>query len=79
MSKDVRDRYQSATEMATDLRHALRSPSGGFVNVERSPRDTKLKRRNAVQMRNRMRTWLLVGVTAVMVTVLTLVGRADVQ
>ena len=74
MSKDVRDRYQSATEMATDLRHALRSPSGGFVNVERSPRDTKLKRRNAVQMRNRMRTWLLVGVTAVMVTVLTLVG-----
>ena len=68
MEKDPRNRYQSAAEMEADLRHALRSPSGGFVGGE-----------HAVQRRKRrahrqMRTWALVAITAVMVALVTLTG-----
>ncbi len=68
MAKDTRERYQSAAEMATDLRQALRSPSGGFVSREHH--EMRPRRRRV----RRARTWLLIGVTAVMVALLTLVG-----
>lgn len=68
MEKDARRRYQSAAEMAADLRHALRAPSGGFIAGEHH--EVRKKRRPT----KRMRTWMLIAITAVMVALLTLVG-----
>lgn len=78
MSKDVRDRYQSAVAMASDLRLALRSPSGGFVSAERGkrpPAKPKPRPRRSARLRARTRTWVLVGVTAVMVALVMLLAR----
>ncbi|MGI6183842.1 MAG: protein kinase domain-containing protein [Candidatus Fimadaptatus sp.] len=68
MEKDPRRRYQSANEMASDLLHAMRAPSGGFISGEHH--ETRKKRRPT----KRMRTWMLIAITAVMVALLTLVG-----
>lgn len=68
MEKDPRRRYQSANEMASDLLHAMRAPSGGFISGEHH--EVRKKRRPT----KRMRTWMLIAITAVMVALLTLVG-----
>lgn len=68
MEKDPRRRYQSANEMASDLLHAMRAPSGGFISGEHH--EPRKKRRPT----KRMRTWMLIAITAVMVALLTLVG-----
>lgn len=69
MEKDPRRRYQSAAEMAADLRHALRSPSGGFVDGEHEPkRPVRCKKR---KHRHQTRIWTMVAISAAVAALLT--------
>lgn len=66
MEKDPLRRYKSATEMAADLRHALRSPSGIFVDGEQRP--VKRKKR---KHKHQTRIWTLIAITAAAVALVT--------
>ena len=55
LEKDPKDRYQSAAEMATDLKRALKMPMGGFLSHAPGKHDREKKTR-------RWTTWLLVCV-----------------
>ena len=69
MEKDPRRRYQSAAEMAADLRHALRSPSGGFVDGEHEPK--RPVRRKKRKHRHQTRIWTMVAISAAVAALLT--------
>lgn len=70
MEKDVGKRYQSAAEMAADLRRALKSPVGGFIKGEREEAPAKRRRDGG----KRTHAWMLIAATAVMVTLVILAG-----
>lgn len=72
LSKDVSKRYQSAAEMAADLRHALKSPRGGFVKYPETPEEKQARRQKEVLQRRRMRRQVAFGCVAL--TVLLVLG-----
>lgn len=55
LSKDVSKRYQEAAEMAADLRHALKSPKGGFVRYPETAEEKAARRARQQQKYRRMR------------------------
>ena len=86
MEKDPRRRYQNAAEMAQDLRHALRAPSGGFVKGE-TPTGTTHKPQRSKKRRHKrqVRIWTFAAIGAafvamlasILVLVLTRAGSVD--
>ena len=84
MEKDPRRRYQSAAEMASDLRHALRAPSGGFVKGE-TPTVHKLKHSKKRRHKRQVHIWTFAAIGAalvamlasILVLVLTRAGSVD--
>ncbi len=67
LEKEPSDRYQSAAEMATDLKRAIKMPMGGFLKRPGTSRDVK---NNGKKIR-KWTTWLLVCmVTAALVVAL---------
>lgn len=82
LCKQINQRYQSADEMARDLRRALRRPEGGFVNMRpvesgaienNDPLETEYERRKPSRRKR-----LLVGLITAMVSVLVVVAMASV-
>ena len=70
LSKDVSKRYQSAAEMAADLRRALKSPKGGFVRYPETPEEKQARRQKQRQRSRRSRNRVILA--AVLLAVLLL-------
>lgn len=67
LSKDVGKRYQSAAEMAADLRRALKSPRGGFVRYPETPEEKQARRQKQKQRNRRYRNRIALSAVALAV------------
>ena len=66
LSKDLSKRYQSAAEMAADLRRALKSPRGGFVRYPETAEEKQARRQKMKQRSRRYRNRIvLIAILAV--------------
>ena len=72
LSKDPADRYQSASEMAADLKRSLTNPRGGFV---RNP--VMDAQRRKARVRNALAGLLLAAVLGAMVLIIVKTGVFD--
>ena len=72
LSKDPADRYQSASEMAADLKRSLTNPRGGFV---RNP--VMDAQRRKARVRNALAGMLLAAVLGAMVLIIVKTGVFD--
>ncbi|HVI07253.1 MAG TPA: protein kinase [Candidatus Binatia bacterium] len=74
MEKDRRQRYQSATQMKADLLQLKReTESGQTKSVLRAPR-LRVASQTFDRKTSRWQLWLLIGMSAILVTVLAAVG-----
>lgn len=64
LSKDQAKRYQTAAEMAADLRKALKMPRGGFVRYPETPEERKARKLRQQERNRRLQKRLLIGVVA---------------
>ena len=76
LSKDASQRYQTAAEMAADLRKTVTHPRGGFVkyplNPEEQERQREARRRRRQKLRRR---WMITGlVVVVLAAIVALLG-----
>lgn len=69
LCKDADKRYQTAAEMAADLRKAISHPNGGFVKYPRDPeeveREKEERRRKRERDRRRLRRLVTAGVVLI--------------
>lgn len=77
LAKDRADRYQTAADMATDLKRALRTPQGGFIqNAESAQQDVLPKKR---YLRKSMIPAAIVLAVLLLGTVLFFTGRGLIR
>jgi TolB-like protein/tetratricopeptide (TPR) repeat protein len=74
MEKDKTKRYQSAAEMKADLQHLKRETESGLTRTAAKMVQPLRVATQTFQSGNRLQTYLLVGMAAVLVTVLGAVG-----
>lgn len=70
LSKDATKRYQTAAEMAADLRKCITDPEGGFVKYPRTPEEIEREReaRRRKRMKDRRRVQQTITAAAAIVT-----------
>ena len=70
LCKDATKRYQSAAEMAADLRKCISNPEGGFVKYPRTPEEIEREReaRKRKRARDRRRLQQTITIAAAMIT-----------
>lgn len=78
LCKDATKRYQTAAEMAADLRKTISHPQGGFVTYPKDPdeleREKEERRRKRARDRKRLRRVVVTGL--VVIAILAIVGAA---
>src|SRR5579864_786244 len=74
MEKDKVKRYQSATEMKADLQHLKKESESGLTRTSAKLRVPLRVASNTFQRSGRLQTYLLLGMAALLVTVLAAVG-----
>jgi len=74
MEKDKVKRYQSATEMKADLQHLKKESESGLTRTSAKLRAPLRVASNTFQRSGRLQTYLLLGMAALLVTVLAAVG-----
>lgn len=74
MEKDKSRRYQSAAEMKADLQHLRRESDSGLVKTSQKMVQPLRVATQTFQSSSRMQTYLVVGMAALLVTVLAAVG-----
>ncbi len=74
MEKDKSKRYQSAAEMKADLQHLRRESDSGLVKTSQKMVQPLRVATQTFQSSSRMQTYLVVGMAALLVTVLAAVG-----
>ena len=69
LCKDAAKRYQSAAEMASDLRKCITNPEGGFVKYPRTPeeieKEREAKRRKRAKDRRRVQQTFIAAATLI--------------
>ncbi len=70
LCKDPTKRYQTAAEMAADLRKAISRPQGGFVVYPRDTREKDVRRRQKDLDRRKYRRALLISLIVIAILVL---------
>lgn len=76
LAKAPADRYQAATDMATDLKRALKYPQGGFIRpIENGPNHAVIREKLHRRRMKRMRMISLMLIAAVFVCGATYAGR----
>ena len=70
LCKDATKRYQTAAEMAADLRKCISNPKGGFVKYPRTPEEIEREReaRKRRRARDRKRLQQTITIAAAMIT-----------
>ncbi|MBR1559624.1 MAG: protein kinase [Clostridia bacterium] len=70
LCKDATKRYQSAAEMAADLRKCITDPEGGFVKYPRTPEEIEREReaRKRKRARDRKRVQQTITIAAAIIT-----------
>ena len=70
LCKDATKRYQTAAEMAADLRKCISNPEGGFVKYPRTPEEIEREReaRKRRRARDRKRLQQTITIAAAMIT-----------
>lgn len=77
LCKDTTKRYQTAAEMAADLRKTITHPRGGFVTYPMDPSEVEIQRENKRKKHQRSRhRMVLAGQTAAVVLILALLAAA---
>jgi eukaryotic-like serine/threonine-protein kinase len=74
MEKDKVKRYQTATEMKADLQHLKKETESGLTRTSAKLKQPLRVASNTFQRSGRLQTYLLLGMAAVLVTVLAAVG-----
>lgn len=78
LCKDATKRYQTAAEMAADLRKTISHPEGGFVKYPRDPeeveREKEERRRKRERDRRRLRRLVTAGVILVAILIIGVLG-----
>jgi len=78
LCKDKEKRYQTAAEMAADLRKTITHPRGGFVkyppDAEELEREREIRRRQKIRNRRRLIRLTLIAVLMLMLCVAMLAG-----
>lgn len=74
LCKDATKRYQSAAEMAADLRKCITNPEGGFVKYPRTPeeieREREARRRKRAKDRRRVQQTFIAAATLITVVLI---------
>src|SRR5215469_8877525 len=74
MEKDKAKRYQSAAEMKADLQHLKKETSSGLVRTGQKMVQPLRVATQTFSSSNRLQTYLIIGMAALLVTVLAAVG-----
>ena len=75
LCKDTQKRYQTAAEMATDLRRTITHPRGGFVKYPRSPEEIEAEKEEKRKSRLRVKKRVArIAIAAALIVAIVLLG-----